>query len=282
MFDILKILLLIIVLTFVYLFLRANTTTDVGWSGVLNNREVVQITNEELWSNQSIFRGLVSITKQSRPNATEPTEEYVHILARRSNDISIDMTGWSLYSVVSNTRVYLPPATLMLKMSGNNKIDPVHLAPGEFAVISTGKSPIHSVASSFHTNKCIGYVARFHRFVPPISSRCNDPSLILPPTPQNIRTYGSTCIEFLAQAESCKSYTNEMPAHLLPACRDLIARKLTYHSCLSDGFAKYGHDIFNDGGWYLYLNHNAELWRNSYEIIKLLDADGLTVDVLRY
>ncbi len=282
MFDILKIIFLIIVLIFLYYFLQSKITGEIGWSGVLTNDAVLQITNEELWSNPSPIRGLVTITKKSSPTATVANTEYISILANKSNKNSIDMTGWSLQSIVSNTRVYLPPATLMLKMYGRNKIDPVHLAPGEYAVLITGESPISNVASSFHTNRCIGYVAKFNKFVPPISSKCNDPSLILPPTPQNIRTYGSTCVEFLAQADSCKSYTNEMPAHLLPACRDLIARKLTYHSCLSDEFNKEGYNIFNNGGWYLYLNHSAELWRNSYEIIKLLDADGLTVDVLRY
>jgi len=281
--DVLKIIILVAVLFFVYSFLQKNIGGNLSWNtGLGNGGTVLQVTDEELWGNPSPFLGKVFITTSSTPTANDPKNEYITVEAQRTNENSINITGWSLRSVVSDTRVYLPPATLLLKMTGANEPRPVHLAPGEYAILHSGYSPISEVALSFHTNTCIGYVSAFNEFIPKLNSNCNNPVTILPATPQNIKTYGATCIEFLSSAKSCTSYTTEMPAHLLPACRDLIARKLTYHSCLSDSLKNEGYEIFNNGGWYLYLNHDAEVWRNNYEAIQLLDENGLVVDVLRY
>ncbi len=242
----------------------------------------LQTSDESIWNNPSPFQGKVMITTKSTPTEREPQQEYIVIEALRTNEEAISLTGWSLRSIVSNTRMYIPPATLLLNMSGKNETQPVYLAPGEYAIINSGYSPISNIANSFHTNTCIGYVSALNDFAPPIKSACNDPAEILPATPQNITTYGATCVEFFAQAKSCKSYTLEMPAHLLPACRELIARTLNYHACLSAELEKNGYDIFNNGGWYLYLNHTAEIWRNNYEAIQLLDENGLVVDVFKY
>ncbi len=277
LFDLLKIIAIIVILIFVWLFLQSTFTGN-----PFGNR-ALQITDIELWQTESPMRGTITISANSRPTASNPVDEYITLDASPANTEAIDMTGWSLQSVVSDTRIYIPPATLMLRMiSGNNNLQPVHLAPGEYAIIHTGKSPLSGIAQSFHTNSCIGYLSQFNSFEPKLKSACTDPSTILPSTPDNIRTYGSACVNFLNNAPSCTTYTTEMPAHLLPACRDLIARKLTYHSCLSEAYEKNGHDIFNNGGWYLYLDHSAEVWRNNYEAIRLLDSGGLVVDVLRY
>ncbi len=282
MFDFLKVVFVFILLVIAYYLLKGVVSSNISWSRVLNNRPPLQITDAELWSNPSPLRGAITISEKSTPKQENPDKEYIYIRAKKSNSTAIDMSGWSIKSIVSNTKVYFPPATLMLKMIGSNTTDPVYLAPGEYAILISGRSPIYSVTPSFHTNKCIGYISEFNNFTPTLSSTCVDTKTILPPTPENVKTYGAECIDFLRQAKSCKSYTNEMPANLLPACRDLVARKLNYHSCLSDGFNKEGYKIFNNGGWYLYLNHNAEIWRNTYEAIQLLDSQGRVVDVLKY
>jgi hypothetical protein len=171
----------------------------------------------------------------------------------------------------------------MLKMrKGQNTLQNVMLAPGEYAIINTTYSPISEYTQSFHTNRCTGYLNQFIDFKPKLPAQCPLPSDILPATVENVRTYGAECIEFLQTADSCTTYSTAMPANLLPACRDLIADKLNYHSCLSEEFSKDGYDIFNNGGWRLYLGLDAELWRNNYEALRLLDADGKVVAVLRY
>ena len=145
-------------------------------------------------------------------------------------------------------------------MTGTNNYVKTYLAPGEYAILHTGHSPIENKATSFHTNKCIGYISEFNDFVPRLTSNCTKPSDILQPTPENIRTYGYRCVEFFnSEARECTTYTNKMPAKLLPQCKELIADKLTYHSCLHDSLEEIGFDTFNNGGWYLYLGFDAEL-----------------------
>ena len=157
------------------------------------------------------------------------------------------------------------------------------LAPGEYAILHTGYSPIANKATSFHTNRCVGYISEFTDFNPRLRSKCLPPNEILTATPENIKSYGYRCVEFFNQeAWECTTYTNKMPARLLPQCKELVADKLTYHSCLKDSLEKIGFNTFNNGGWYLYLGLDAELWRNNYEAIQLLDAEGKVVDVFRY
>ena len=250
--------------------------------GIINGQQL-EITDAELWDPKSPLAGTVRLDIFQGAKLSDPEDEYVRIVANRTNNSAIDMTGWSIHSIVSDTRIYIPKATLMLKMvKGGNTIQKVSLAPGEYAILKTGQSPIPEYAQSFHTNRCTGYLNQFIGFSPKLPQQCPLPSSILPATVENVRTYGSECIEFLQGANRCTTYNNAMPADLLPACRDLISKKLTYNSCLSDEFAKDGYDIFNNGGWYLYLGMDSEIWRNNYEALQLLDADGKVVDVQRY
>ena len=282
--DFVKIFGLIIVLYIAYTFIQSHTngTAAFNFNNIFHTHGSLVVTDKELWGTPSPYKGMVSIDPNSTPTATQTKNEYIKIIASPANTKPINLTGWSVRSLVSQTRMYFPPGTLLLKMTGRNTQQPVYLAPGEYAILHSGTSPIISIASSFHTNVCIGYLSQYHTFTPPLTSTCNNPKNILPATPQNITTYGAQCIEFLHNAQNCTSYTTQMPTHLLPACRDVIARKLTYHACLTDALQHNGYDAFNNGGWYLYLNHNAEIWRNTYEAIQLLDENGLVVDVLRY
>ncbi|MCD5384601.1 MAG: hypothetical protein LRZ97_01650 [Candidatus Pacebacteria bacterium] len=279
--NILKVIILIVVLTVVWLFLRSYVG-NISINDIISGQRL-EVTDAELWDEESPLSGSVILDIAHGANMEDPESEYLKLLASRSNDGVIDMTGWSIQSVVSDTRIYIPQATLMLKMKkGYNSLQKVFLSPGEYLILRTGHSPIREYAKSFHTNKCIGYLNQFIKFNPKIKLTCPKPDTILPATVANVRTYGSECIDFLANADRCTTYTTAMPANLLPVCRDLIARKLTYHACLSESFEKEGHDIFNNGGWYIYLGLGAEVWRNNYEAIRLLDADGKVVAVLRY
>ncbi len=286
--DILKISALIVIAYLAYRFIQPYQQNN----GLFDNLSTVdnvgngtlEISETKLWNPVSPMKGAVKISSKSTPHATNASDEYIYIQASEDNNGLIDLSGWSVRSIVSNTRMYFPPGVLLLKMQkGTNKTSPVYLAPGEYAILHSGVSPISNIANAFHTNKCIGYISKLNnKFKPKLKSECNDPSQIIKPTPPNIIAYGKECIEFLQNADSCKSYTTEMPAHLLPACRNIIARKLNYHACLAEALNKEGFDIFNNGGWYLYLGYDAEIWRNNYEALQLLDENGLVVDVFKY
>lgn len=284
MSNILKIIGIIVLAFIAFIAWRyiSNNAGTTGWQGVLGAwQRRVTISDDELWANPSPYRGSVLFdSMRSRATETDPEYEYIYIDAATSNGSAVDLSGWSVESLVSRTRVYFPPAVLLLKMAAQNVTSPVYLAPGEYAILHTGRSP---VGSSFHTNRCIGYLEQFNDFTPHLPYSCPHPSEILPATVENIRAYGSECVDFFAStAQQCTTYVTAMPAELLPVCRELVAHKLNYNTCLSDVYSGEGYDVFNNGGWYLYLNNTAELWNNEYEILRLLDAQGRTVAVLRY
>jgi len=279
--DVLKIITLIIVLLFAWLYMR-SVIGDVSMLSLMHTDKLV-ITDAELWDPVSPLQGSVLLEIANGARLSDPQQEYIRITASRSNGELVDLAGWSIQSVVSDTHIYIPQGTLMLQMRrGHNELQDVTLAPGEYAIIKTGRSPIAQYAQSFHTNSCTGYLTQVINFNPKMPMQCPEPDTILPATVENVRTYGGKCIEFLQQADRCTTYTTAMPAELLPACRDLIASKLTYHSCLSEEFNRDGYDIFNNGGWYLYLGLDSEIWRNKYEALRVLDKDGKVVAVMRY
>ncbi len=279
--DLLKIILLAIVLFFLWLYLN-SIIGNVSAFNLINNPKL-NITDAELWDPVSPLKDSVRLDMIQGAKLANPQQEFIRISASNFNNEVIDLTGWSIQSVVSDTRIYIPKGTLMLKMrKGQNSLQNVTLAPGEYAILYTGHSPIEEYSQGFHTNRCTGYLNQFIDFTPKLPDQCPTPASILPATVENVRTYGAQCIEFLQSANSCTTYTTAMPANLLPACRDLIASKLTYHACLTEEFNKDGFDIFNNGGWYLYLGLDSEIWRNNYEALRVLDADGKVVAVLRY
>lgn len=281
MFNFLKLIALALILWLVWLFIAGKVPGDISWRALVDkNSKKVAITEAELWANPSSYKGSVFIEPiRSRPMNSTPEDEYVTIDAASSNGAAIDITGWALESTVSRTKVFIPPAVLLLTMGEENHVSPVFLAPGEYALVLTGTSP---VGHSFHTNTCTGYLSQFNSFYPRLPNECPLPSDVLPATVENIRAYGAACIEFLQKAEQCQTYVTAMPAELLPRCRELIVSKLNYNTCLSESYDTADFSVFNNGGWRLYLNRPAELWANSYEILRLLDAEGKTVDVLQY
>lgn len=242
-------------------------------------RRNLDVSQETLWENPSPYRGSVVFSQRYNTIDTDPAYEYIRLSASVTNTQAIDLTGWSIESLVSGTRMRIPPAVLMLKIGTQNDYEPVHLAPGEFAIVRTGRSPIEY---SFHTNRCTGYLNQFNTFTPRLPETCPPPNEVLSATVENIKAYGADCVDFFASAKRCTTYVTAMPAELLPVCRDTVARTLNYNTCLRETFEQEGYDIFDNGGWYLYLNSPAELWGNEYEALRLLDANGRTVDVLTY
>jgi hypothetical protein len=182
-------------------------------------------------------------------------------------------------SYVSKTRIPLPKAVLLYALGRKNAVvDPV-LAPAEFAYVITGNSPL---SDSFHTNSCTGQLATYAHITPALSEICPAPSDIIPATVQNLRTYGEQCIEYLQSMQPCEVPGDNIAKNILPLCRALIQKEITYNKCIEREYKRIGFRVFNLGGWYLYLESPAELWRNKYDIVRLLDGDGRVVDVLSY
>lgn len=246
------------------------------------------ITEAELWAstNQtaqgiSPYKGKVRIDPWDSDAVNEDaSQEYITLRAAGTNTEAIRMTGWSIESLISHTRTPLPQGVLLFRLGEEQKKDEIYLAPGEYMYIVSGSSP---AGTSFHTNTCIGQLANYKAFYPRLPENCPSSTALLSPTLQHVRDMGEKCLEYISTIPSCEIPREEsMPKDLLPACKAYILQGVSYNQCIDAEQKKSGFKVYNGGGWYTYLEQPLELWRNKYEILRLLDESGRVVDVYSY
>lgn len=235
-----------------------------------------QTMEVKTFGNPSPMRGQIKITQTYGAKETVPILEYIVLGADSGNTAPIDMTGWSLQSAYTGMRGYLPNATSVFLMGVVNKEEPAQLSPGDFAIVSSGPSP---VGISFRENICTGYLEQLQRFYPSLPNSCPAPDSSLPMTPENLRIYGDTCFDFLESVPSCTAPLKNMPSNVSSNCRSFAINNLSYNGCVvSNRFRS----AFATNSWRIYLDSYAELWRNNHDVIRLLDGEGRTVDAFTY
>ncbi len=185
------------------------------------------------------------------------------------------LSGWSLQSVLTGVRLYLPNAAPVFSLGNINEVAPVYLAPGEQAIISSSVSP---VSVSFRENMCTGYLGQYQAFTPQLSRQCPSPQTELPMTPSNFAAYGDSCFDTLESLYAC-TFPDVLPQSVSPECAAALRNTLSYTSCVVRHRSDPG---FNSSTWRLFLGSPVEVWRNSHDTIRLLDAQGRTVDVYSY
>jgi hypothetical protein len=243
-------------------------------------------SEEELWQSAnpnspgvSPFKGKIRIdTWDSDAVSENAAAEYIALRTSTTNTEAIPLAGWSVHSLVSDIRIPLPKAVLLLRLGEQNPLVDMHVAPGEYVYIVTGSSP---AGDSFHTNSCIGQLANYYEFFPRLPDQCPTPQHIIAPTLTHLKNMGEKCLEYIASIPACE-IPRDIPKDLLPACRAEIEKNVTYPNCVEKEFKNRGFAVFNGGGWYSYLNQPLEIWRNKYDVIRLLDTQGRVVDVWVY
>jgi hypothetical protein len=156
-----------------------------------------------------------------------------------------------------------------------NGVAPVRLLGDETIIVSTGASP---VGVSFQESGCTGFLAQAQQFYPPLANACARASDLIPDTQENESRLGSECFNYMSTLPQC-TFPTGMPATLSQSCKSAISNALSYNGCVR----AYGSDArFGSNTWRLYLSSGVELWRNSHDVVRLLDAQGLTVDTLSY
>ncbi len=242
----------------------------------------VPIVYEKDLGEISPLRGKVLIQKEQwGPGSTELADEYVTLSAAEENITPININGWSLQSMVSGVRVYIPDAVEDLVMHNINKTYEVELAPKEVAIVRTAHSPL---GISFKTNMCTGYVGQFQNFEPTLEQLCPSPKSTLPATIQNIQTYGKSCFDLLQDLRPCTYLTDDIledfGSTVSSACTEFLRKELTYSYCHARN--KSSEDFYTNSQWRIFLGENNTLWNEEYEVIRLLDELGRTVDVYAY
>lgn len=233
-----------------------------------------QVAEAKDFGTPSPYRGKVQISDYGGPTLSGE-DEYMGISASSDATAPVDITGWSFQSVVSGVRAYIPRGSTNFLMGAVNAQGGITLDPGASATVSSGFSP---VGTSFRENMCSGYLAQFQRFSPGLSHDCPYPSDYLPLNADNIRIYGDTCFDFVRSLNTCEAPLS-IPPGVSPACGAFVANNFSYNGCVTTNQYK---STFARDSWRIYLGASGELWRNSHDVIRLLDASGRTVDLLSY
>lgn len=219
--------------------------------------------------------GKAQLYGQDGAQESELSAEYIEIRSRSSNTAPLSTAGWSLQSALTGVRMYLPTAASPFVGGAVNQTAPVQLSPESVIIVGSGPSP---VGVSFRENACTGYLQQFQSFYPELRRECPDPSAALPVTADNVHMFGDSCIDFVRTLTPCV-FPQEVPADLIPSCTAHISNIFSYNGCVS----RYAHKPgFAQDSWRLYLSSAQTLWRDTHDVIRLLDAQGRTIDVMVY
>ena len=250
-----------------------------------------------IWGDISQYEGMVTL-QRGNVRTDEPENEYLRLSARSNNNTAINISGWLLESYVTEEGATIPFGTRIYKRGRVNETEAIMLEPGERAYVVTDESPL---GVSFHETQCTGYLREFQDFVPTLSRSCPRPE-------DELELFGKVdfgndaCFEFVEDIRRCEvpneeevdafrtieeideedrddddEEFEEIP--LSGACKQFIRDNLDYTGCLNN---HQNDPFFVDGEWYIYLGRTDELWKDDREIIRLIDREGRTVDVIEY
>ena len=224
-------------------------------------------------ANASEFRDRITFSRDTfgAVNADE-RNEYVVVQASARLEKPVSTAGWTLVSKETGKSAAFPPGTNVARAGKVNILTPILLAPGDQAIVTTGRSP---VGVSFREHMCVGYLGERQTFSPPLPASCPTPS------GEYSRFFDGDdeeCLFHLRTIAQCAS-NSKVSGDVSNECEDFVDHYLNYNGCVAahendEGFA--GHT------WRVYLGKQDELWQRQRETILLLDASGKTIDALSY
>ncbi len=213
--------------------------------------------------------------------ASGANDEVLLISANLKNEKPIKISGLVLQSLISGNSVILPKGVKLFVLGRINQEEDIYLKPGELAIINSGKSPF---GLSIKENMCSAYLNNFKKTVPPFNDMfCPSPQKIILNTVANVKKYGDTCMDAVHSLKRCEYFSpeNKYYSKVSDECKNKLGLELTYNFCVNK--YKDANSFFPpNSDWYVYLDSNKRLWKERYEVIKLMDNDGKTISVLRY
>lgn len=245
----------------------------------------VEVKKQQLFSTPSPKRGMVRISGGNL-STTDINKEYFTIQVPSSAKEPVTITGWTVSSIATDKSAVIGGGTALPSSGSVNSSAPIVLNPGQRAYILTGESPI---GGSFAENMCTGYLERNQTFYPSLSRKCPSPTEEFKRNFTGNEYKDTGCYDLIKRTSSCT--TPDERSGLSKSCIALIDSRLTYNGCVASH--KYD-SSFYAGTWRIYLgrteitrSHDStrkygELWKSSRDGIKLLDENGLTVDLYTY
>lgn len=234
------------------------------------------LQESRLFGTPSPYRGTVSLAKSVGPlKSVDGDEEYVTINVSGSADAPVSITGWKLVSVRTNAYGYIPQGVSLFRSGSVNTPQPISLAPGERAIVVTGRSPI---GVSFKENMCSGYLESRQDFHPSLASSCPSPRNDFDRFYDGAASDYQKCRDAIHAIPRCE--TADLPRGTSNSCWAFAREFFTYNGCLTYHANDRG---FWGKTWRVYLGHrNDDLWPTANDTLKLLDAEGKTVDIFTY
>ncbi len=220
----------------------------------------------------SFFKDEVQIGETAGVRESDPQAEYIEIKASSGNKNLISLDDWVLKNSSGKSAI-INKATKLPFTGMVNVETPLFLAPGEKAIVTSGRSPI---GVSFQVNKCSGYLEQFQYFSPPLPADCPSPATDMYINNQSLE---QMCKSYVSTLPRCEIYTTEIPSGLSEACVSYIRNNINYNSCVE--LHKNDFDFFKPE-WRIYLGRNIELWENANDLIRLYDHTGSLVDSKSY
>jgi len=247
----------------------AQTLQNAGLQAQEIEREIAAL---DAAKHASPLAGKITIGQISR-GGEDGSGEYVILNASPNNTEKVLISGLILKSEASGRQDDVPNGVYLPFQNQLNSEQPIYLNPGEIAYIITGRSPI---GISFKLNKCTGFYSQFQNFYPGLPSRCPYPASEPLPPPAN--QYNDQCLDYINSLSGCRTIT-DIPENISPECQRYVTTEINYTKCVS----KHKNDRdFYDPEWRVYLNRNDALWKNSRELIHLLDQNGKIIDAITY
>lgn len=224
----------------------------------------------------SPYRGLVSMSHYvSGAGSPDPKNEYVELRIAQNAGTPITISGWTFSSDATGKASIIPKGTEVPSSGVINATQDIVLRPGERALVSSGQSPI---GASFRENKCIGYFGTFQNFYPQLPQNCPVPSDELASFYGASYLRDAACIDYVKPLPRCQIAISP-PAGASNACQNFLTKYLHYNGCMD---AHRNDADFNGNTWRIYLGRTSSMWRPRHELVKLLDAQGKTVDAFSY
>lgn len=225
-------------------------------------------------SKDSPYAGLVTL-EMGNARASDANQEYVVLRTAYNLEKNITISDWSLEEDAGGIRVSIGQASAIPFLGQVNSQSPITLPPQSTVYITSGRSPN---GTSFRVNQCTGYFEQFQNFYPELTRECPYPEDEILRKPEVIAG-NTSCVDFVERLPRCEMSVNALPGTIGSACSSFILNELSYNGCINAHKNEAG---FYRNEWRVFLNRDQEVWRNSYERIRLLDENGKVVDVVGY
>lgn len=250
----------------------------------------IQKTKEELWKKEDAEKKInpdnidfgtpspysSSITlSRARATASLAKDEYV-ILENKGSE-GVVVTGFTVVSERRDSSGYRKSAVVgnaapVVSMERSAPTQGILLKPGGKLYLVSGYSPYYE---SFQTTRCSGYLKNA---VPGVAAACPSGREELEYF-INKNNVSSACRSYLyGVGTSCTTPTN-VPKDLGSECKQLVTSLLTYDQCVAHHKTEPG---FFLNEFRVYANSINELWKNDTDVLRLVDREGKTVDIVSY